>query len=292
MPVKDKEALRNIGLFQLLDEREIKALAQELDELDILAGQLVFSQGDQGGKMFIIQEGRVELFLYDKGNERVSLGFLADGDFFGEFSLLDNEPRSASVKALENTNLFVVDRNDILMLIKPHPDAGLDMMEILSRRIRESNNLVQERMIRNVNQEMRESRTFGERLSDFLTDLASNIYFVYFSFGWFFFWILWNVGIIPGIKAFDPFPFSLLTMIVSLEAIFLSLFVLISQSRQAAHDKLRNDIEYETNLKAELEVRNLSHQIEDLQQGILQHLSRLSTVQAEEQTKRGNSASN
>ncbi len=281
MPLRDKTVLQNIRLFQLLDDHELEVLAQELDEVNFLAGQKIFSEGDEGGKMYIIQSGRIELFLLDRDNERVTLGVLATGDLFGEFSLLDNAPRSASAKALENTHLLVVDRNDLVSLVTAHPHAALDIMQILSSYVRQTNNLVQERMIRNVNRAMPTAQTFGERLADALTTFASNIYFAYFSFGWFFVWIVWNMEIIPGVQAFDPFPFGLLTTIVSLEAIFLSLFVLISQNRQAARDKIRNDIEYEVNIKAELEVRELSRQIESLQEIMLQHLSHLGAFQTE-----------
>jgi uncharacterized membrane protein len=117
-------------------------------------------------------------------------------------------------------------------------------------------------------------------LSDFLTSLAGNIRFVYFSAIWFVVWIIWNINIIPGLQPFDPFPFGLLTMVVSLEAIFLSLFVLISQNRQAQREKVRNDIEYEVNLKAEIEIRQLMHTVEDLQQLIIQNFKDLHRVEA------------
>ena len=160
------------------------------------------------------------------------------------------------------------------------------MMAMLTRRIRESNTRVQERSIRNVNEEIREiPLKFGDRLADFLTQGASNIKFTYFSFIWFGLWIIVNLSLIPGLKAFDPYPFGFLTMVVSLEAIFLSLFVLITQDRQAKRDKIRNDIEYEVNLRAEVEVRALADQVESLQQTLLQHLSDIK-LQTARQTRR------
>jgi uncharacterized membrane protein len=145
---------------------------------------------------------------------------------------------------------------------------------MLTRRIRESNTRVQERSIRNVNEEIKDlPQKFGDRLADHLTQAASNIRFTYFSFIWFGVWIVANLSLIPGLKPFDPYPFGFLTMVVSLEAIFLSLFVLISQDRQAKRDKIRNDIEYEVNLRAEVEIRGLADQVDALQQVLLQHLS-------------------
>jgi len=235
MAIIDPILLRNIPLFQLLDDEETAALAQQLDQKHFLAGQIILSDGDEGGTMFIIQSGKVELFIKDRNDEHVCLAILEQGELFGELSLLDNQRRSASAKAVENTTLFVVDRNDLLMLVTAHPAAALDMMGMLGKRIREADLLVRERVVtRNPNEEMPTAATFGERLSDFLTQVAGDIRFVYFNFLWFAIWIVVNMGFIPGIPSPDPFPFGLLTMIVSLEAIFLSLFVLISQNLQAA----------------------------------------------------------
>lgn len=274
MPFNDEKLLRQIPLFTLLDDDELHALARQLDEQDYLKGQMVFQAGEKGGAMYIVQSGQVEIFLTDNSSDRITLGYVNPGDLFGEFSLLDNEPRSASAQAVENTRLVVVDQNDLSLLVKSHPAAALDMMAMLTRRIRESNSRVQERSIRNVNEEIKDiPQKFGDRLADLLTLAASNIRFTYFSFIWFALWIVVNLSLIPGFKAFDPYPFGFLTMVVSLEAIFLSLFVLISQDRQAKRDKIRNDIEYEVNLRAEVEIRGLADQVDALQQVLLQHLS-------------------
>jgi uncharacterized membrane protein len=217
----------------------------------------------------------VELFTTDDAKERILLSFMSRGDLFGEFSLLDNEPRSASAKAVEDTTLFVIDRHDLEMLFHSHQHAAFDLMAMLSRRIRETDKLIRTRVARNPNTEMTKALNFGERLSDFLTRVAGDIRFVYFSALWFLTWIVLNTRIIPGVEPFDPFPFGLLTMVVSLEAIFLSLFVLISQNRQAERDKVRNDIEYDVNIKAEIEIRDLHQKIDDMQELLLVHLHKM-----------------
>ncbi|MEP7289166.1 MAG: DUF1003 domain-containing protein [Chloroflexota bacterium] len=273
MSVIDPEMLRGIPLFSLLDDQEIADLGQQLDEKHYLAGQLIISAGEPGDTMFIVQSGKVELFLQDSIDEHVTLGILDEGELFGELSLLDKAPRSASAIAVENTILLVVDSNDLIALVATHPHAALDMMSMLGKRVRDANLLVHDRVARNVNEVVPPSINFGQRLSDVLTTIAGDIRFVYFSFIWFAVWIILNIGIIHGVTAFDPFPFGLLTMVVSLEAIFLSLFVLISQNRQAERDKVRNDVEYEVNLKAEIEVREIMKKVDNLQQLMLQHLA-------------------
>ena len=271
--VKIAEFLNKIALFTLLDTTELEVLAGQLDYRKYLAGQTIFSANDKGSTMHIVVSGEVELFLFDSNNERVSLAFVEPGDFFGELALLDAEPRSASALAVQATEVLIVDRTDLMILVKSQPAAALDMMAMLGRRIREANTIVQNRVARNVNEEVPEVVGFGARLSDLLTNAAGSIGFVYISLLWFVIWIVLNVGLIPGVQPFDPFPFGLLTMVVSLEAIFLSLFVLISQNRQAARDKVRNDIEYEVNLKAEIEIRSLIRQVGQLQQVLVDHIS-------------------
>jgi uncharacterized membrane protein len=214
--------------------------------------------------------------MRDKSHERIVLDVVERGEIFGELSLLDDQERSASAKALDETTLVVIDRDDLLALVKAHPAAALDMMSMLGKRIRATDLLVRNRVIsRNVNEEIEEETPgIGTRLSDFLTGLAGDIRFVYANLLWFAIWIVWNSGSIPGIQPFDPFPYGLLTMIVSLEAIFLSLFVLISQNRQAERDRIRNEIEYQVNVKAELEIRELHDHLEDIDGMLVRYFSR------------------
>lgn len=278
MPIANANLLRKIPLFELLDNDEVTLLAEHLEQKHYWGGQTIFKQGDSGGAMYIVESGKVEIFLKDKNNEIVILDQIKPGELFGELSLLDNQPRSASARATEDTLLFEVDRHDLEILFQKHHHAAFDILAMLGRRIREADILVSERVVaRNVNEEMGAPSTFGEKLSDFLTRVAGDIRFVYFNFAWFAIWIILNTSIIPGLEAFDPFPFGLLTMMVSLEAIFLSLFVLISQNRQTAREKVRNDIEYEVNLKAEVEIRELSDKVEKMQDLLISHLSRMNT---------------
>jgi uncharacterized membrane protein len=278
MPIANANTLRKIPLFGLLDNDEIGLLAEQLDQQHFWGGQVIFQQGDPGGRMFVVESGKVEIFIKDNNGEKVLLEEVKPGELFGELSLLDNEPRSANARALDDTLVFIIDRHDLEMLFQKHHNAAFDILAMLSRRIRDADLMLRDRVVaRNVNEEMGAPETFGEKLSDFLTRVAGDIRFTYFNFTWFAAWIILNTSIIPGLEPFDPFPFGLLTMIVSLEAIFLSLFVLISQNRQAAREKVRNDIEYEVNVKAELEIRDLSEKVEQMQDLLVTHFSRMHT---------------
>lgn len=276
MPVIDLDVLRAIPLFELLDEQELAALAQQLEIDHYIPNQVIFTAGEEGGEMYLVQKGRVEIFMRDQSHERVVIDVVEPGEIFGDLSLLDDAIRTTSAKALAETTLIVIDRDDLLALVRAHPAAALDMISMLGKRIRATDLLVRNRVIsRNVNEEFEEEEeTFGARLSDLLTMVAGDIRFVYANFFWFFFWIVWNSGMLPSVTPFDPFPYGLLTMIVSLEAIFLSLFVLISQNRQAERDRVRNEIEYQVNVKAELEIRQMHDHLEEIEAMLVRYFSR------------------
>lgn len=278
MPIVDVDILRQIPMFELLDERELEVLAGQLDIEQYVANQIIFTAGEEGGEMYLVQRGRVEVFVRDVSHARVTLDHLEVGEIFGDLSLLDNQPRSASAKALTDSTLIVIDRDDLLALVRAHPAAALDIMAMLSKRLRATDTLVKSRVTaRDINAEIEyveNKLNLGERLADLLTAVSGDIRFVYFNFALFLFWIVVNLELIPGVRPFDPFPFGLLTMIVSLEAIFLSLFVLMSQNRQAERDRVRNDIEYQVNLRAELEIRELHDRLDDVEGMIARSMPR------------------
>jgi CRP/FNR family transcriptional regulator, cyclic AMP receptor protein len=278
MPILNPGLLKNVPLFALLDDDEVSVLSEQLDQEQLYPGQLIFERGDPGGIMYVVQSGLVEIYLMDNNQEKVVLSKVEPGEIFGELSLLDNEPRSACAKAVEQTTLFVIDRTDLEILFNKHRAAALDIMAMLSKRVREADKLLAERVVsRNVNTEMTEKLTFSQRLADLFAAVAGDMRFFYASFIWFFVWIVWNLGLIPGLEPFDPYPFGLLTTIVSLEAIFLSTFLLISQNRQAEREKVRNDIEYDVNIKAELEVRELHQKMDALEALLVKHLVQVHT---------------
>ncbi len=272
MPTIDPAFLRSVSLFALFNDEEFAALVPRLRQRTFEAGHILFQQHEPGGEMYIVQSGRVELFIQDRVGEKVTLGVVDGKQVFGEMSLFENHPRSASARTLEPTDVLMLGRDDLTTLIYTYPNIALRMLEILAQRVRTTNALVQDRVVTNVNDVIEVETTLGNRISDFITNVSGNMYFVGFSLVWFIIWIIWNLGWIPGAKPFDPFPFGFLTVIVSLEMVFLSLFILIKQARQAANDKVRNDIEYEVNVRAEMGVRDLSKQVEHLERLLSERL--------------------
>ncbi len=273
----DVALLAGVPFFQYLDDEEREVLAQQLDVVRLPKGETVFHVDDPGGILYVIRQGCVEVFLKDDTGERIVLETPGPGEVFGELSFLDGGARSASVVVTEDLEALAVDRDDLNHLFRTHPEAGLDIIAAMGKRLRRSVDLLRHTASRNVNEEAEDRRTTVERWADWIAEFSGSISFLMLHVVFFAVWILLNVNWLPGWKPpmFDPFPFGLLTMVVSLEAIILSVFVLLSQNRQAAKDRVRGDIEYEVNLKAELEVAELHQKIDRLHAEALGRLDEL-----------------
>jgi CRP/FNR family cyclic AMP-dependent transcriptional regulator len=271
----DAALLKEVPFFQLMDEQERTALAGVLDVVRVPANQLVFNYNDPGDSLYIIRAGAVEIFVTDDTGKRIVLETSGVGDYFGEISLLDKGPRTAAVVATEDLEALRLDRPDLEQFLNRYPSAALDMLAVMGRRLRASAEQLRHTASRNVNEEMEDHRTLVQKGADWIADFSGSMVFLALNALFFLVWIVVNMDLVPGLPAFDPFPFGLLTMAVSLEAIFLSIFVLISQNRMAAKDRIRSDIEYDVNLKAELEVAHLHEKMDRLQGDVLARLARI-----------------
>jgi CRP/FNR family cyclic AMP-dependent transcriptional regulator len=276
----DLRMLAGIELFDLLDEEDRAALSEVIDSQQLAAGEKLFQAGQPGESLFVVRSGEVELYIKDTAGQKIVLTVARAGEMFGELSLLDSGPRTATAIALTEAELLVLDRDDLLLLFQKRPDAALHMLAAMSRMTRKADELLRTRVSRNVNEEMPLPSTPLQKIADWIAWFSGSMQFLLLNLIWFVTWISLNTLILPkdpvtGERGFDPFPFGLLTMIVSLEAIFLSCFVLISQNRQAEKDRVRADIEYEVNIKAELEVAHLHEKTDRVYEEMLARFTRL-----------------
>jgi uncharacterized membrane protein len=262
--------LAEVPLFSLLHDAERTELAERLERIEAPAGKTMFLRGDPGNAMYIVRSGSVEIFFKNDTGERIVLETATPGHFFGEISLLDEGPRTASAVVKEDLDALVVDRGDLSDFLKAHPEAAMDLLAAMGRRLRDSAKLLRHSVSRDINEETEDKRTRVMKVADWISDFSGSLPFLFIHIGVFFVWIVLNTGplVSTAIGGFDPFPFGLLTMVVSLEAIILSVFVLLSQNRQVARDRVRNDIEYQVNLKAELEIGHLHEKIDELHEMI------------------------
>ena len=278
----DASLLAEIAFFQLLDDAEREALAQHFDPVTIPAGSLVFSYGEPGDSLYVIRKGSVEVFTKDDTGSRIVLETSGPGELFGEISLLDGGPRTASVLVKdEDLEALRLDRGDLDVFLRQHPQAALDMLTAMGRRLRTTSDKLRHTASRNVNEEVEDRRTQIEKIADWIAEFSGSITFLNIHIVGFAAWILLNVSWIENFPAlrrianFDAYPFGLLTMSVSLEAIVLSVFVLLSQNRQASKEHIRGDIEYNVNLKAELEVAHLHEKVDRLSADMAARLARI-----------------
>jgi CRP/FNR family transcriptional regulator, cyclic AMP receptor protein len=268
--------LAEVPLFQLLDADERTALAQMMEQADFPSGYRIFQEGEPGDRMYVVCSGQVELATTDKLGQKLVLTTAARGDLFGELSLLDHGARNAQATVLEDAALLVLDRGTLIDFIRRRPEAALDMMAVMGNRMRTTTNRLRQMATRNANEETETKLTMLERVTDAIAAFSGSLWFLALHAVWFLVWI--GLNTIPGLLAFDPFPFGLLTMCVSLEAIFLSVIVLLSQNRQSAKDHIRADVDYEVNLKAELEVSHLHEKVDQLHAVLLSQLHQIETA--------------
>ena len=265
--------LAEVPLFHLLDAEERTALAQMMEQANFPAGYRIFQEGEAGDRMYVVCTGQVELATTDKLGQKLVLTTAARGDLFGELSLLDGAARIANATVTEDAELLALDRGTLVDFIRRHPEAALDIMAVMGGRMRTTTVRLRQMATRNANEETESKLTVLERITDAIAEFSGSLPFLALHAAWFLIWI--GLNTIPGLLAFDPFPFGLLTMCVSLEAIFLSVIVLLSQNRQSEKDHIRADVDYEVNLKAELEVSHLHEKVDHLHSVLLSKLHQI-----------------
>src|SRR5436309_6833483 len=218
------EMFAEIDLFNILDKEDQVALADVVDNEQLDAGQTLFQTGDPGESLFVVHSGEIELYIKDTAGQKIVLTIARAGELFGELALLDSGPRSATAVALTDAGLLVLDRDDLLLLFQKRPDAALHMLAAMSSMTRKADQLLRTRVSRNANEEVQENLGVLQKIADLLAWFSGSMPFLLIHTLWFIAWISLNTIILPknpdGTRGFDPFPFGLLTMIVSLEAIF------------------------------------------------------------------------
>lgn len=271
----DETLLSQAPLFQSLSAKESGELSSSFKEQAAEEGEVLFQSGDSGDSLYLVKTGHVELFVRDHTGQKVILKVAGPGDIFGELSLLDNGPRTASAMALEHCELAVLSQHDLLIFLRRKPEVALDLLAALGAQIRQTNDLIRGRVSRNVNDEISDDLTRLQKMASFIALFSGSMPFLFLNILFFAAWIAINLNLIPQIPAFDPYPFGFLTMAVSLEAIFLSIFVLVSQNLQSTKDKIRSDIEYQINIKAESEVAYLHEKVDQMNTEILKLLRQI-----------------
>jgi CRP/FNR family cyclic AMP-dependent transcriptional regulator len=272
------ELLKTIPLFESLESDDLNALAGKLRESTIESGATVFSQGDEGDAMYLIEDGAIDI-VAGTGKQRVVLASLFKQQFFGELSLLDGAPRSATAIASRDTSVLALERDDFIEFVRKRPEAALSIMHEVGERIRATNELMTRTVSRNVVEEEEEKLTLGERVADVVAAFGGSWPFIFIFGGVMGAWMLWN-SVTDTPLAFDPLPFMFLNLFLSTLAALQAPVIMMSQNRQAVKDKALALNTYQVNLKNEVSIDKLLRGQSELLQRMTKLEQRLQVVTA------------
>jgi len=264
-----EDLLGNITLFESLTDDDLASLSKRLTAADYAPGDIVFNQGEEGSSLFVIENGAVEI-SYGEGKAKVCLATLFPGQYFGELSLFDGAPRSATATAIKESHLIRLDRADMVDFVDKNPAAALRIIAEMSERMRQTNELMSRQVSRNVLEEAEEKLTFGQRVADRVAAFGGSWPFIILFGSMMMVWMGSNIVLLS--KPFDPYPFILLNLALSTVAALQAPIIMMSQNRQSSKDKLLAENDYQVNLKAEME-------IEALLRGQAELLARISLIE-------------
>jgi len=253
MSMTRQELLANIPIFESLLEEDLQALVARLEEATYAQDDVIFRQGDEGSSLFIIEDGGVDI-SYGEGRTKVSLATLYPGQFFGELSLFDGAPRSATASAMKPSRLVRLDRDDFADFLNKNPATSMRIIAELSDRLRQTNELMSRQVSRNVLEEQEGALTFGQRVADRVAAFGGSWPFIFLFAA---IMTVWMGANIMRRTDFDPYPFILLNLCLSTVAALQAPIIMMSQNRQSMKDKLLAENDYQVNLKAEMEIEAL-----------------------------------
>jgi uncharacterized membrane protein len=264
------EAIRSVPLFASLDDEAAADLRNLLSDKIVPQNTRLFRKGDKGDAMYLIESGRVRISIQDDDKHELTLTELAQGDFFGEMSLIDGRQRSADARVIEDARLAVLSRDAFLSFVRTNPDVALEMLSALTDRLRRTDELLRSRVSRNVNEEAQARETLADRAADLIAEFGGSWKFIGVSMGLIVFWIILNSYILVG--GFDPKPYQMLNLGLAIIAGMQAPIIMMSQNRQGGKDRLRADLDYQVNLKNELSLAEILRRLDVLESERLPNL--------------------
>ncbi len=253
------QELKHVPLFALLDEEETAVLAAQVELKRFAPRERIYKAGDEGGQAYVMISGRVRVTTIDQDNQEVVVDEPGHGEFFGFASMLEKTPHQTDALALEETTCLEVDRKDIAVLLERKPLAGMDMLTVLGRQFHASQQLVRVRASRNPNAIIETSATLGERIADQVARFGGSwTFIILFSIV---VAIYTAINVFLGNSAWDPYPFILLNLFLSMLAAIQAPVIMMSQNRQDTKDRLRGELDYEVNRRAASDIQGLASKV-------------------------------
>ena len=253
------EILKSVPLFALLDDDETAVLAAQVELKNFAARERIYKKGDPGGQAYVMLTGRVRVTTVDDDQQEVVVDEPASGEFFGFASMLEQTPHHTTAIALEETSCIEVSRDDIAVLLQRKPDAGMDLLTTLGRQLHAVQELARMRVTRNPNDLIETEATVGERIADGVARFGGSWTFI-ISFGVLMI-IYTTINIVLQGKAWDPYPFILLNLFLSMLAAIQAPVIMMSQNRQDTKDRLRGELDFDVNRRAASDIQGLSRKL-------------------------------
>ena len=261
--------LRQVPLFESLDDDAAKQLCDLLETLDCEKQKVLFRAGEAGDAMYLIERGKVRISVDATNGRELTLTELGRGDFFGEMALLDGQPRSANATASEESRLAVLSRQHFLSFImRGNPNVALEMMTALANRLRHTDELLRHSATRNVNVEEAARLTFADRAADIIAEFGGSWKFILSGVVFLNAWVLLNTWLLMD-KGFDPYPYLFLCVVLNMLQAVQAPIIMMSQNRQAHKDRLRSDLDYQLNLKNELALQEILERLKIIERDYL-----------------------
>jgi CRP/FNR family cyclic AMP-dependent transcriptional regulator len=262
----DADLLKLVPLFSLLDADERAVLAAHVEVRQFDPHQRIYRRGDAGGSGYVLIRGKVRITLIDDDQQELVVDEPEPGGFFGFASLLDGTPHQTSALVLDAVTCLEIDREDLRQLLHKKPDSGMDMLAVLGRQFHAAQRLVQMRSIRNSNEVIEQQATLGDRISDAVARFGGSWRFI-ITFG-VLLMLYTAANVVLAGKAWDPYPFILLNLFLSMLAAIQAPVIMMSQNRQDAKDRTRAELDFDVNRRSELEIRSLSSKVHEMQDKI------------------------
>ena len=262
----DPNVLKNVPLFSLLDDEETAVLAGQVELKRFAPRQRIYKSGDTRGQAYVMVSGRVRITIVDDDHQEVVMDEPERGQFFGFASMLDQTPHQTNAEALEETECLEIARDDISVLLQRKPQAGMDLLTVLGRQFHASQQLIRLRAMRNPNKVIEEEETVGQRMADGVARFGGSwMFIITFSV---ILIVYTGVNIAMRGKAWDPYPFILLNLFLSMLAAIQAPVIMMSQNRQDLKDRVRSELDFDVNVRAESEIQGLARKLNALEEKI------------------------
>ncbi len=269
-----KDFLMKIPIFKFLPEEDHVSLVSLWRMKTVKEGEVLFRKGEPGSSMFVIEEGEIEILLpVDPPVNEVQLSVMKEGEFFGELSLFADTPRTATARALIETRLVEMQRGDFITFVMERPSIGISMLAEMAKRLQMTNELISSLASKNLNEEIEEKLSFGDKVADKIAEFGGSWRFI-ISFG--VFMALWiGVNVLQFfVQPFDEYPFTFLNLMLSTVAALQAPVIMMSQNRAQKKDRLKADLDYQVNVKSELMLQQLHQKMDRLMDEELDHIRR------------------